>query len=270
MRTLISWLGLCLLSLNTQAQIDWSILNSPEIGKCYYSHKGGTQRSDSSIYLRLVPPSYKWVKDSLRISPGLNPAYDTSNYSWVSVRLEHRERTGEWRKAEVSKRCTENASSIGLCYLKTFRKDTIIKKKGFLSRDVLYTAELKESEIIPEVWTYYRRQVVTTPAAVEQVSAAEAAQSAAGAIVEIPAGRWSSWSEVFCDFESYDHVTLTDLQRALVREGYELYISNVFGEKTQAALHDFQRKNGLPVGDLNNITYKRLGFKPHKLIRVAF
>lgn len=261
---------LLLFASTVQAQMDWSVLKQARIGKCYYSSQSGGPQTDSSIYFQMVPPTYKWVRDSLRISPALNPAYDTSNYSWVGVRLEHRERTGEWRRADISERCTQNKSAIGLCYLKTFRRDTVIRKKGFLSKDVLYVEGLKEGDYVPEVWTYYRRQAIVEPGFIKLITKAEAQLIGSGALLEIPAGRWSDWEEVFCDFESYDHVTLTDLQRALVREGYELYISNVFGEKTQAALHDFQRKNGLPVGDLNHITYKKLGFKPHKLIRVAF
>lgn len=262
--------SLFILAHTSHAQMDWSILKQAEIGKCYYTYQGGAAQNGSPLYFKMISPEYKWIRDSFRVSPALNPAYDTSNYSWVGVRLEHRERTGEWRKATISERCTQDKSAIGLCYLKTFRRDTVIRKKGFLSRDVLYTEGLKEGEYIPEVWTYYRRQVVTRPGSIEQIDKAEVQSIGSGALVSIPAGRWSDWEEVFCEFESYDHVTLRDLQRALVREGYELFISNVFGEKTQAALHDFQRKNGLPEGDLNNITYKKLGFKPHKLIRVEF
>jgi len=50
------------------------------------------------------------------------------------------------------------------------------------------------------------------------------------------------------------------LQKALIARGYEIgEVNNVMNSQTKAALLDFQRKNNLPVGNLNLITFDMLG-----------
>lgn len=74
------------------------------------------------------------------------------------------------------------------------------------------------------------------------------------------ADEYMSWSEVLCD-NSVTENTISGIQQALADAGFNPGpINGIAGEQTVAALHDFQREEGLPVTDFLTIeTVESLG-----------
>ena len=69
---------------------------------------------------------------------------------------------------------------------------------------------------------------------------------------------WSEIREVYCGADD-DANYPKCVQLALRDKGYEIEISNIFDEATKKALVDFQKKNGLPIGKLDEKTLEQLG-----------
>ncbi len=79
--------------------------------------------------------------------------------------------------------------------------------------------------------------------------------------IEIRKGSFTQWQEIMCpdDVNSY---TIGQIQQALYTEGYAPGpIDSKIGEKTKAALIQYQKDKGLPVGHLDLKTLEALGVK---------
>jgi peptidoglycan hydrolase-like protein with peptidoglycan-binding domain len=70
------------------------------------------------------------------------------------------------------------------------------------------------------------------------------------------------WREVLCE-TNLDHATIRDIQRALAAAGHDPGpIDGIVGRLTLAAVADYQREKGLPVGGLTIETIEGLGLNP--------
>ena len=77
--------------------------------------------------------------------------------------------------------------------------------------------------------------------------------------IKINEGSFSEWQEVLCSSEVNSY-TIGQIQHALYDRGYNPGpIDNAMGKKTKTALIQFQKRNGLPVGQLDLKTLKALG-----------
>ena len=76
-------------------------------------------------------------------------------------------------------------------------------------------------------------------------------------------GGFTEWREVLCDADVTSY-TIRQIQQALIDRGYDVGppgVDNILGKYTKAALKEFQKANGLPVGGLDFETLKALGVK---------
>lgn len=75
-------------------------------------------------------------------------------------------------------------------------------------------------------------------------------------------GGFTEWRELNCPQSSGPNDIIAKVIRALEKYGYSLEtdrVNNTFGENVKEALEDFQKKNDLPIGNLDAETIKKLG-----------
>lgn len=74
----------------------------------------------------------------------------------------------------------------------------------------------------------------------------------------IKAGGFTDYIELICEIVCFRR-SVVRIQEALKALGYHVPIDNIVGPSTRAAIIDFQKKNNLPVGNLNIETLRKLG-----------
>lgn len=82
--------------------------------------------------------------------------------------------------------------------------------------------------------------------------------------IKVNPGTLTEWKEILCpaDINAY---TIGQIQYTLSEKGYATGpVDEIMGEKTKAALVQYQRDNGLPVGQLDLQTIEALGVKYQK------
>ncbi len=113
---------------------------------------------------------------------------------------------------------------------------------------------------------------VTVPAEYKSVKKTVMVKAAETRTVEVPAefktvsnrrlvkpGGYTDWREVLCQ-NKINSVKIKEIQAALKAKGYDPgAIDDQMGAKTKAALVQFQKDKGLPVGQLDFETLKALG-----------
>lgn len=250
------------------------LFDNAQEGKTYAiikNPKGTSKKSydeKESYQIKLIPPVYKTVYDTIVISPALNGNLDTSNYFIQTEVLVLREPSAEWKTAKVSKMCMEeNVASpyAAICLLKTTPKYEMINRKFFPFKNILDTSNT--DNIIPAEIKIYAREELVTPARLEKVDI-NAPLGPNEKSIKITAGTWSSWIEVTCPYGMFNDPDIRSVQNTLLKEGYALEISNSYDEQTRRALHQFQLDNMLEVGELDDATLKRLGLERQKLIHI--
>ena len=79
---------------------------------------------------------------------------------------------------------------------------------------------------------------------------------------EILGGEWSKWEMYYCHGGCGKPFPVKKLQTRLIEQGYDLELTEIIDMKTKSALVDFQKKNGLPEGRLDNDTLRMLKVIP--------
>lgn len=150
---------------------------------------------------------------------------------------------------------------------------------------VLKTPATTKTVEIPAKYKTITKKVLVTPATTKQVEIPAQYTNVSQSllkngpvtnVVEIPQqtktitkrvldkqGEYSDWREVLCGNKFTASVN-RQIQRALIAKGYDIGVhgvDDIIGKDTRAALMQFQRDNGLPVGNLNLETLDALGVK---------
>ncbi len=111
---------------------------------------------------------------------------------------------------------------------------------------------------IPAEYTSRSYQKVKTPTQIKEVEIpAEFATVTKKTLVK--QGGYTVWKEVLCE-DQINGNTIYAIQRALKNRNYDVgNVDQVLGSQTKAALTQFQRDNGLPIGQLDVDTLNLLG-----------
>ncbi|MGB1204166.1 MAG: peptidoglycan-binding domain-containing protein [Chitinophagales bacterium] len=128
-----------------------------------------------------------------------------------------------------------------------------------LPRQVLVQAETVREVIVPAVYETITKQVVVQPARNEQIQMpAEYATVEIRQLVE--AGGKTKWTAIPCP-EQTSPILIKQMQIALQSKGYYVngFVDGVVGPLTKEALKNYQRRTGLPIGNLNRETLISLG-----------
>jgi len=152
-----------------------------------------------------------------------------------------------------------------------------------ITKTVLKTAATTQEVPIPAEYGTVSETVETQPATTREIEIPAEYRTVTKTVVKVPAqtrtidipaeyrdfttrklvrqGGMSEWREVLCG-DKVDGYTIRQIQDALKARGYDPGpVDNVFGAQTKAALIQFQKDKGLPVGQLDYQTLKSLGIE---------
>jgi len=268
----------CLFWGKIQAQDNLeSLLNIVETGKTYALYKakkGETKvvKETQTHYLKLVPAQYKTVFDTIELAPALNGNLDTSNYFIQTEVLVLKEPGAEWKTAKVSPLCRkeDGVPHLALCLLKTTPDYRIVHRKFFPFKNIIDTTTT--DYVIPAEIIVVKRKILEQKARIYYVTSDKKNDIGPGEkIVEIPAGNWRQWAEITCPFGRFNDPSMTDIQKALKEQKYDVKITGKFDEQTKRHLIMFQKDNMLnDQGSVTPETLNRLGVKREELIQIDF
>ncbi len=261
--------------LTAQNNLD-QMLSAVEAGKTYalYKAKKNDQKTFTEaedFYLKVVPPIYKTVYDTIVITPALNGNLDTSNYFIQTEILVIKEPSLAWKTAKVHAMCRadEATPALSLCLLKTTPDYRIINRKFFPFKNILDTSTT--DFIIPAVTTVVERQVLVQRTRLIRFNSTRKEELANGEkMVKINKGQWAAWEEVVCPFGQFNDPDIKEIQTALRKQDYQIKVTGNFDVATKEALYQFQRDNMLEVGGLSEETLKRLNIRREPLISVEY
>lgn len=269
---------LCLLScfgwkLQAQAgaeNLEYLLENS-EVGKAYALFPASKAEADiiepKGYYLKLVPPKFERVQDTIVLRPALNGDMDTSNYFIQTEVLVLRDKSVEWKRAKVADVCVDRSPQEGLVLLKSLPHYRIVNRKFYPFKEILDVSSAEK--VIPADIAIVGRSQLVEEGKIELFYSASAANVQPGEkLLRIPAGAWTHWEEVVCPYGTFNRPNLSKVQSFLKSRGYDVSVDNSYGSKTKQAIHDYQRKHGLTVGDLNDATYEHMGLSGEKLISI--
>ena len=253
-----------------------SLLEIVETGKTYalYPAKRGDQnsvRENKTHYLRLVPPQYTTVYDTIELAPELNGNLDTSNYFIQTEILVLKEPGAAWKTATVSPLCRkeDGVPHLTLCLLKTTPDYKIIQRKFFPFKNIYDVSST--DYIIPAETIIVERKILTQKTALHIITDPKKVASIPGErLIKIPAGNWRKWAEITCPYGEFNDPSIVDIQQALKKQQYDVKVTNKFDEQTKRALLEFQRDNMLEEGGLTDKTLQRLGVSRKRLISIDF
>ncbi len=113
---------------------------------------------------------------------------------------------------------------------------------------------------IPAEYGNTTTRVVKSPATTRTIDVPQQTRTVTKRILTKPGG-FTEWREVVCGSD-ITSALVRQVQEALMARGYNVGTAgadNVMGRDTKAALVKFQKDNGLPVGNLDFETLKKLG-----------
>lgn len=251
------------------------LLNIVESGKTYILSKATkagehTVKEKEGYYIKLVPPSYQIVYDTIELSPALNGNLDTSNYFIQTEVLVLREPGASWKTAKVSNSCMQEEGATayaGICLLKTVPKYQIVHRKFFPFKNILDTTTT--DYVIPAKIIVVERKELKSKAKLVRLSLDSPPTLKQGEkLIKVTSGIWNKWVEVVCPFGQFNDPKISEVQSALKKEGYAVKITGNYDEQTKRGIHEFQKDNILEVGELSEETIQRLGVKRERLITI--
>ena len=140
------------------------------------------------------------------------------------------------------------------------REEVIPAKYEEVTKQVIQAEANTSMEDIPAEFASYTKQVVESNAAVE-VDEIPAVYETITKRTLVKKGGFTEWREVLCPNEVTSY-TIRQVQTALKAQGYEPGpLDNILGAQTKAALTKFQKDNGLPMGNLDLETLRKLGIQ---------
>jgi uncharacterized protein involved in tolerance to divalent cations len=252
-----------------------SLIEMVEANKAYalYKAKPGDKdvlREKEPHYIKIVSPVFKMVHDTIIISPALNGNLDTSNYFIQTEVITIKEPVISWKVAKVSPLCRkdEGIPHLTLSLVKSTPDYRIVHSKFYPFRNILDTTST--DYIIPSEKMIVHRKVCVQKTCIYYVTKGHIENLKEGEeVIKIPAGKWRKWSELTCPFGQYEIPSITDIQKELKSQAYEIVVTGKLDEQTKKAITAFQHDNLLETNNpLSQETMQRLGIKRERLISV--
>jgi hypothetical protein len=261
--------------LSAQTNLD-RMLQQVEAGKTYALYKATkndqkTYKEENSFYIKVTPPIYKTVYDTIEITPALNGNLDTSNYFIQTEILVLKEPSLAWKTARVHELCREDKATptLALCLLKTTPEYKIVNRKFFPFKNILDTTTT--DYVIPAETKIVERKVLVQDTRIMRLTEERKNQIAKGEkLVKVNKGNWAAWSEVVCPYGEFNDPDIKEVQTALKKQNYKIKITGNFDAPTKEVLHQFQKDNMLKIGGLSEETLTRLGIRREPLISVDY
>lgn len=209
--------------------------------------------SDSTEILHYFPPEMQTVMERTLVKPaGIRWVKSSGQQSCLSADCQ------VWCLQEVS---AEYQTVQRTVIKRPARIEKTIKPATYINLRrgvVVRPARVLEKQVLPETKRIVK-MVLRKPARVVEVMAPAWYSTITTKRLTKKRG-WSQFVEVVCDSHRGDsRITSIAIQRALKKLGYKVSISGVVDKETRAALTTYQKNHGLPVGNLNIETLKKLG-----------
>ena len=251
-------------SYNAVANINEDVPPNAQPGKCYarclvedkFSFVNEQVVDQPTLIKKVkVPALYKTVHDTVVLSPATTKTIQhPAEYETVKEEVMVTPATTKWVKGKADAGClsANPADCQVMCLVevpavyKTITKK-VITKEAFTSNS---TVPMQFKIVTREVKVQDEKLVdVVTPATYKTVQKRVLQQK----------GGYEVWREILCG-DDLTTQKILDIQKALKAKGYNPGpIDNVFGSQTKAALIQYQKDKGLPIGNLNLETLRSLG-----------
>lgn len=235
-----------------------------EPGKCYarcwvedkYDYVNETVVDQPKTITKVkLPALYKTVYDTVVVTPATTKKYTVpAEYEYVKEEVMVTPATTKWIKGKADAGClSANPEDCQvMCLVEVPAVYKTIQKK------VLKNQAYEVEETIPMEYRIETRKVV-----VEEEKLVDEVKPATYKTVQnrvlVEKGGYQVWREILCG-DDLTSDKITQIQKALKANGYNPGpIDDVFGPQTKAALMQYQKDKGLPVGNLNFETLRSLG-----------
>lgn len=261
MKKLPTLLFTLLIASSLFGQIDIDAIQEKEVGnnlgKCFVSYPLDTNHR-KTYYLQVIPAEYEtvevkidetFVKKHISQERLNNPSklYLPANSAYSKIKL---------MKKDI--RCMSMIAyrtGKSFCFVEIPSRYVEIERVPVIEGgDTTYTIKEKTVKV---------QQMVKSPEI--KVFKSKRKINPDYPVYETIGGKWSEWEEVLCslDLEKLE-IQITDIQRALIKLGYDLEVNGILARKDKDALIDFQKKNNLVEGILDMHVIEALGLLPEK------
>jgi hypothetical protein len=132
-------------------------------------------------------------------------------------------------------------------------------KTQTVTKEVIATPARVEEVTIPAETRAVKVRKMVTPPREERIVIPASFRTVEKRVVKQAAG--VEWREVLCETNT-SPAKIAEIQNALTARGFAVPATGQFGPQTLAAMEAFQRRNGLPVGNLTIDTARALGVSP--------
>lgn len=257
---------------NTTSNLDYKVASgvnedvppNAEPGKCYarclvedkYNYVNETVIDQPKLIKQLkLPALYKTVYDTVVVTPASTKRYTVpAEYETVREQVMVTPTTSKWVKGKADAGClsANPADCQVMCLVEVPAVYKTIDKQ--ILKNQAYTRE----QTIPMQYKIVTREVLVENEKIVQVETPATYKTVQKRVL-VEKGGYQVWREILCGNDlTVDKII--QIQKALQAKGYNPGpIDDVFGPLTKAALIQYQKDKGLPVGNLNLETLRSLG-----------
>jgi hypothetical protein len=220
-------------AIQLQAQPDLSAFKDFEVNRCFASYSLDSNNLDT-FYIELVPPVFEMYQ---------RPVAKADLYGWDSTNYQLTPTYNKYVKRKLRKGCMGADIPI-----KQYNAFCVLEIPPIYS-----PITIKDSLIVfNRIVQHAEMRVINK----------EKALLSKNKIYPVKGGEWTEWKEFLCTTCGPTRASfMKDIQRALVKNGYDIETDGILGEEERAALLDFQKKNNLPQGRLDIETRRKLGIE---------
>jgi hypothetical protein len=231
------------------------------------SEAENTFKSKKAFYIKIVPPVFKTVIDTLVLQPALNADLDTANYFVETEVIQISDAAAEWKTAKISGHCFGD-KTLPLISLSLQRKSPdyqIVNRRFYPFKDILDISEAEH--VIPAQIVLIEKKVLVQKARLETYTFEEKPVVNSGEkLLEMPAGEFLYWKEIQCKQGDFLDPKINEIQLSLKNKGYKVELTNVLDKQTLRAVYEYQADNNMDTEGLTDATVKMLGVERERLI----
>jgi len=232
---------------------------------------------EASTRIETVPATYETVEEQVLVKAASTEIVDVpATYETVQEQVLVTPARTYWKKGRGLVEKVDNNTGEIMCLVEEPAVYRTVSKR------VVKTPATTRETTVPAEYKTVRKQVVKTPATTRTVEIpAEYGTVKVRKLVEparekrIPIeaeyaditkrtmteASHMEWRRVLCE-TNMNNATVLDLQKALQNKGFDPGpLDGVYGSKTQAALHAFQKSKSMPVGGLTYEAMEALGVR---------
>jgi len=233
-------------------------------GKCYarcivenkYNYVNETIVNTPKMINQLkLPALYKTVYDTVVISPATTMSYAVpAEYEYLKEQVMIAPATLKWIKGKADAGClsANPADCQVMCLVEVPATYKTVEKK------VLKNQAYTRQETMPLQFKIVSRELLVEAEKIIEIETPATYKTVQKRVL-VEKGGYQVWREILCG-NDLTVEKIIQIQRALQVKGYNPGpIDDVFGPLTKAALVQYQKDKGLPVGNLNMETLESLG-----------